>query len=426
MGTLADHSKNRKRMMFSFAALGCASCICLLGIRHSSLIGAASALYTLACIGYGCSLVFYYAYIPLLARAHPRTIYRKLTEAYGDIQVPDVLAETKLAKPKKLERDAKHLPHVVEEFVTGRMSALGNLWMNLAAVLVLGIGVGILSVVADQMYAMMIGSAIVGLWWAVFTIYPFMFLKDRPGPPLPEGTNKLMFPLNSFKKTCADVWQLPETLKFLVGWFLLADGMNTCMNITSLFAQTVLNMDENLMAIAILMAPITSMIGAFGFSYIQERFNIRTRKLILVVCLISSLLITYVMIGFGTTAWGFNHPAELYPLVAVFGIVNGAAIALTRAQFVELCPPGMEAEMFSLFRVTDKGSAFIGPLVAAGINTATHDLRYAYVWCLVLFVSSGFFFFWCDTKKGREQAQAMSLLDGFTVEAINKRLKAFL
>ncbi|KAJ1965423.1 Autophagy protein 22 [Dipsacomyces acuminosporus] len=426
MGTLADHSKNRKRMMFAFVILGCASCICLLGVRRSSLINTAAALYTLGCIGYGCSLVFYYAYIPLISRAHPRTVYRKLIEKHGKIDIPEILAASKLAKPKKLQRDERYMPHVVEEFVTNRVSALGNLWMNLAAVVVLGIGVGILAAMSDQLYGLIVGSAVVGCWWLIHSVFPYLFLKDRPGPPLPEGTSMWLFPFKSFKQTCTDVSRLPETLKFLIGWFLLADGMNTAMNITSLFAQTVLGMDESLLAIAVLIAPIFSMIGAFGFSWIQERYNIRTRTLIVVVCFLSSLLIAYIMIGFGTTGWGLNHPAELYPLIAVFGVVNGGAIALTRAQFVELCPPGMEAEMFSLFRVTDKGSAFIGPLVAAGINTATHNLRYAYVWCLALFCTSGLFFFWSNTAKGREQAQAMSRLGGHDDDAIQNRAKAYL
>ncbi|KAI8322927.1 MFS general substrate transporter, partial [Martensiomyces pterosporus] len=382
MGTLADHSKNRKRMMFLFAIFGGASCICLLGVRRSSLINTAAALYTLGSIGYGCSLVFYYAYIPLLSRAHPRTVFRRLANLRGETD------------------------DIPSEFVTNKMSALGNLWMNLAAVVVLGIGVGVLSAMSnDQLYAMMVGSAIVGVWWLVFSVYPYFHLRDRPGPPLPEGTNKLVLPIKSFKQTCMDVWHLPETLKFLVGWFLLADSMNTVNTVTSLFAQTVLNMDESLLAVAILIAPITSMMGAFGFCLVQERFNLRTRTLILVVCVLCILMGVYVMVGFGTTAWGLRHSAELFPLVAYFGIVNGATIALTRAQFVELCPPGMEAEMFSLFRVTDKGSAFIGPLVAAGINSATHNLRFAYVWCFALFIAATVFFYWCDPKKGRDQAQ---------------------
>ncbi|KAJ1948482.1 Autophagy protein 22, partial [Linderina macrospora] len=284
LGTLADHSSNRKRMLLAFAGLGGAACICLLGVTKSSLINTAAALYILASIGYGCSLVFYYAYIPLLARAHPRTIYRRLISLHGAMAVPLRLTKTKLLRSKKAERDAQYPAHVVEEFVTNKLSALGNLWMNLAAIVVLGIGIGTLSVMKDnQLYAMMIGSAIVGIWWWVFTIYPMFQLKERPGPPLSPEQNQWLFPLYSFKQTCQDVWRLPETLKFLVGWFLLADSMNTVNTVTSLFAQTVINMDEDLMAIGILVAPITSMIGAFGFSLLQERFNYRTRTLILAV-----------------------------------------------------------------------------------------------------------------------------------------------
>ena len=29
--------------------------------------------------------------------------------------------------------------------------------------------------------------SLVGLWWAGFSLITFKFLKERPGPPLPEG-----------------------------------------------------------------------------------------------------------------------------------------------------------------------------------------------------------------------------------------------
>ncbi|KAJ1958860.1 Autophagy protein 22 [Linderina pennispora] len=229
----------------------------------------------------------------------------------------------------------------------------------------------------NQLCTMMIGIAIVGIWWWAFTL----------------------FPLKSFNQICLDVRKLPEAFRFLVGCFMLADSTIMIMTVASLLAQAVINMDEDQMAIGILIVPTTSMIGAFGLWMVQERFNYQTRTLALVA---------------------------FYTLVAYFGIINGASIALTRAQFVELCPLGMEAEFFSLFRITDKGSAFIGPLVAAGINTTLHNLRYAYVWCPSLLFLSGVLFHWCNTKKGREDVPKMSTLSGVTSDDPAGKPKAFL
>ena len=65
-------------------------------------------------------------------------------------------------------------------------------------------------------------------------------------------------------------------------------------------------------------------------------------------------------------------------------IINvGAWQALSRAILTELIPKGKEAEFFSLYEITDKGSAWIGPLLTAVIRDWTGDFRNSF-WALIL------------------------------------------
>ena len=70
-----------------------------------------------------------------------------------------------------------------------------------------------------------------------------------------------------------------------------------------------------------------------------------------------------------------QQEAELYALAILFGCLLGSTQAYARAQFTELIPEGHESDMFALFEITDKGSSWLGPLVAAAIVHATDTIR---------------------------------------------------
>lgn len=55
--------------------------------------------------------------------------------------------------------------------------------------------------------------------------------------------------------------------------------------------------------------------------------------------------------------------------------------------FAQILPPGNESEFFSLFEITDRGSSFIGPLVAGAlINLNKNDPRTGFIVGLILLI----------------------------------------
>lgn len=57
-----------------------------------------------------------------------------------------------------------------------------------------------------------------------------------------------------------------------------------------------------------------------------------------------------------------------------------------RALFSELIPEGHEADMFALFEITDKGSSWLGPLVASIILQQTGKIRPVLIYLLCAMV----------------------------------------
>jgi len=79
-----------------------------------------------------------------------------------------------------------------------------------SSVITLGISVGILAALGgirvrveqimthcfsddNEMFGLRFVNLLMGVWWFIFSLWTFRYLKVRPGPPLVTGTNYLVF-----------------------------------------------------------------------------------------------------------------------------------------------------------------------------------------------------------------------------------------
>lgn len=81
--------------------------------------------------------------------------------------------------------------------------------------------------------------------------------------------------------------------------------------------------------------------------------------------------------------------------------------------FAGLVPRGRESEFFGLYAITDKGSSWLGPLAVAAITDATHEIRHAFVFLLVLLsLPIPIIYFGVDVNQGRLDAEKASQEQG--------------
>ena len=83
---------------------------------------------------------------------------------------------------------------------------------------------------------------------------------------------------------------------------------------------------------------------------------------------------------------------------------NRAVQSFSKVLFTELIPPGDEAEFFSLYEITDKGSSWFGPLMVGLINDATHNIRWGFLVLLVLLVLPAPLLILTNVEKGKKDA----------------------
>jgi UMF1 family MFS transporter len=84
-----------------------------------------------------------------------------------------------------------------------------------------------------------------------------------------------------------------------------------------------------------------------------------------------------------------GEPAWFFVLAAAIGMVLGGSQALSRSLFSHMVPRGKEAEYFSVYEVSDRGTSWLGPLMFGLTYQLTGSYRDAII-SLVVFFAAGF------------------------------------
>ena len=67
-------------------------------------------------------------------------------------------------------------------------------------------------------------------------------------------------------------------------------------------------------------------------------------------------------------------------------IVNSGSQAISRSLFAQMIPKGKEAEYYSFYEVSERGTSWIGPLIFGLVNQAFGSLRPAILSLIFFFV----------------------------------------
>ena len=86
---------------------------------------------------------------------------------------------------------------------------------------------------------------------------------------------------------------------------------------------------------------------------------------------------------------GAGAVCQFYLLAAFIGVVLGGSQALSRSLLSHMIPEGQEAEYFSLYKISERGTSWLGPLLFGLTLQLTTSYRSALA-SLVVFFAVGF------------------------------------
>lgn len=188
--------------------------------------------------------------------------------------------------------------------------------------------------------------------------------------------------------------QLPQLFKFLLAWFIYSDGFSTIVAVAILFAKN-LGASTPLLLLCGILAPLAAGVGSVVWPWIQVKIGWKTRHILILHALLYTALPLYGILF-------FNNVIEVIPLSIYHGFLLGATQSSCRVLFSELMPPGLESEFFGLYEITDKGSAWIGPLVIGLIRSATGNLRNGFYFLGAFLLIPAIVFYSIDEHKGKK------------------------
>ncbi|CAK48910.1 uncharacterized protein An02g14810 [Aspergillus niger] len=401
MSGAADHGSYRKMLLVIFALIGSVSTMLFLAVvPRLYLLGGLFAIISNTC--FGASFVLLNSFLPLLVRYHP-ILMEQNRNAYSLGDETQVFA-SKTSQELKLST---------------KLSSNGIGIGYIGAVILQAICILVVVETHQTTFSLRLVLFLIGLWWFTFTIPAAMWLRARPGPPLPYGkesgtwTSYMAYAWKSLGRTVMRTRHLRDILLFLAAWFLLSDGIATVSGTAVLFAKTQLGMQPAALGLINVIAMIAGVFGAFSWSFVSRTFNLRASQTIVACIILFELVPLYGLLGFipaikSLGYLGLQQPWEMYPLGVIYGLVMGGLSSYCRSFFGELIPPGYEAAFYALYAITDKGSSVFGPAIVGIITDRYGEIRPAFVFLAVLILLPLPLMLLVDVERGKRDALSLS------------------
>ncbi|MHC8508071.1 MAG: MFS transporter [Rhodospirillales bacterium] len=202
------------------------------------------------------------------------------------------------------------------------------------------------------------------LWFAVFAWPLFAFTPDkaRTGLSLGQAARKGFASLIAVVRQArshANIW------RFLIARMIYADGLNTFFAVGAIYAAVTFGLKESELIIFGIAINLTSGLGALAFAWFDDKFGAKPTIAVSIAGFMTCGLVLL-----------FTSDKTLFWIVGLpLGIFVGPMQAASRSMMARLAPAEIRTEMFGLYALSGKATAFAGPAVFAAVTVAFASQR---------------------------------------------------
>ena len=424
LGAIADYSHRRKAMFQLFATIGALATIALFFIVADTW-QLAPILFIIANLSFGAALVFYNAYLPDIASEEERDRVSSYGFALGYLGGFVLLA-------LNLVLYLLHESFGLSESMSVRinLASAGVWWLGFSTVTwrrlrsrhaarAMPEGENLFSIAFKQLsetmeappklIAFLLLSPLLIFIWAPLILPSVMRLMTVNQWPLELAILPIFIPMFGpvimlilFLRNKART--MPETSKFLTSYLIYNDGIQTVIAVASIFAAAPvlsggLELSQEILIAIILMIQFVAFGGALFWGKLAQWIG--AKRAIIVSLVIWAVVVIYAYGGLK----GEGRATEFFILGMFIAVVLGGSQAISRSLFAQMVPKNKEAEFFSIYEISERGTSWLGTLVFGVTVTIFGSLRPAILSLIFFFVVGLILLPFVNEKKAIEDAK---------------------
>ena len=382
MGALADRGGYRKTFLFGFTWLTIISTIALYFVLPGEVMSAL-IYFVIANVGFEMGSVFCNSYLPDIS--HSKNIGRISGYGWSLGYVGGLIA-----------------------------LAIAMIFLVQADNPVFGFGKGVEGVYENIRAT----NLLVAIWFAIFSIPTFVYLKDRK-----PDTNALLAnvknTIKDFRLTANDLKDYPQIITLLVARLFYNDGLVTIFAFGGIYAAGSLDFSFNEIMILGIILNITAGLGAFLMGYLDDKVGGKTTiKLTLIGLMISIILAViapdlrpfsqFVFGGSSVPVW-FTGKNVFWLAAILIGLFSGPNQSSSRSLMGRFTPENKKNEFFGFFAFSGKATAFLGPFLLGSLTMYFESQRVGISVIFIFFLVGFILLNKVDEVKGLKQGSFDSL-----------------
>ncbi|HAD13503.1 MAG TPA: MFS transporter [Saprospirales bacterium] len=334
---IADYGGRKKEFLRFFTTLGALACISLLFFTGMPTLWVGVLGFILATIGFAGGIVFYNAFLPIIATEDRYDDVSAKGFSYGFIGSVILL-------------------------VANLIIIMNYNWFGFP----------------DGLRAVPTAFVMVGLWWIGFSQIPLRRLPEDQ--PMGKMENLVGKGYQEIRKAWQNLRQDSNAVRFLIAFFCYNAGVQAVLFLASTFAEKELKFSSSGLIILVLILQIVAIGGAWSSAKLSGRKGNK----------FSIMLMLVIWTGVCITGYFVLTGLDFYMLAGAVGLVMGGIQSLSRSTYAKLLPENTPdtASYFSFYDVMDKVSTVVGTFTFGFVEQLTGGMRSSVMTLAVFFVVS--------------------------------------
>ena len=215
----------------------------------------------------------------------------------------------------------------------------------------------------------------VALWWFVFSMPLFLFVKQKNINDIADFKNPFKQSFIRVLNTFREIKKYKAVLIFLIAYWFYIDAIDTIVRMAVAYG-TDLGFDSSKLIIALIFTQFIGFPATFAYGYLAEKFGLF--NMLIVGILIYILICIYSL--FITTATDF------FILAGLVGLVQGGVQSVSRTIFSRLIPQDKATEFFGFYNLIGKSAVVVGPALVGWMAYIFDNPKAGIISLLLLFI----------------------------------------